>query len=69
MNLAAALAVVSLIERIAGATKALQGVGDVIKAKAERGEEITLDDLKMYELSDDKAREALVQAIEDAENT
>lgn len=67
MQLQAALALISLVERAVGSMKALKGVAEVMKAKAEAGEEVTIDDLKQYQLADDTARDALVQAIEEAE--
>ena len=63
----AVLAILALIQQGAATLKALEGLGDLIKNKVERGETITLDDLKQYEISDDRAREALVAAIDEAE--
>lgn len=68
MDLSTVAVILSLIERGAATMKALQGVGEVIKNKVENGEEITIDDLKQYELADDAARDALVAAIEAEEN-
>lgn len=61
------MALLALIERAASTATALKGVAEVMRNKAERGEEVTLDDLKQYSLADDRARDILVEAIEEAE--
>lgn len=67
MELQAALALLALIQQGAATLKALEGIGEMIRNKVERGETITLDDLKQYSLADDAARDALVKAIDEAE--
>lgn len=67
MNPEAILVWLSLIKQAASAMRAMEGVAEVVKNKVERGEEITIDDIKQYSLADDEARAALVKAIEEAE--
>lgn len=67
MNPEAILVWLSLIKQAASAMRAMEGVAEVVKNKVERGEEITIDDIKQYSLADDSARDALVKAIEEAE--
>jgi hypothetical protein len=61
------LAIISLIDRQISANKALGALKEAAKNAHENGRELTLDDLKSFQVADDGARDMLVQAIEDAE--
>ena len=63
------LAVISLIDRSIQSQKALEAIKDAaVQAKAQ-GRELTLEDLKEYQVSVGPARDALVQALEEAEDS
>lgn len=59
--------ILSLIDRAASTATALRGIHAAMERKVALGQEITMDDLKQYSLADDKARDALESAIQEAE--
>ncbi len=69
MNPATLAIVLQLINTVTAAATALQAVSRIIEQAKAEGRDVTIDDLKVLQLDDDAASEALVLAIESAENT
>lgn len=68
MNPQVLLAILALADRATSALQALSAVKGAVRTAQAEGRDLTLDDLKQFQLQDDAARDILVSAIEEAEN-